>query len=197
MAVDATTPRTRRAILAGGLAAAAAASLGRAQAASAHDPEDVQAGVTNSTTNTTTIWNTADGGSGIEGDATGSGTGVAGQSDSGRGVTGTSSTGAGVVGTSQDDYGVWGSSISSNGVRGDSTNFIGVYGRAFAAGQSGVYGQASLGRGGTFAGKLAQIQLKPSTAATHPSSGVRGDFFVDHSGRLWFCKGGTTWKQLA
>ena len=27
--------------------------------------------------------------------------------------------------------------------------------------------------------------------------GVRGDLYVDKSGRLWFCKGGSTWKQLA
>ena len=28
-------------------------------------------------------------------------------------------------------------------------------------------------------------------------SGAIGDLFVDRGGRLWFCKGGTTWKQLA
>ena len=30
-----------------------------------------------------------------------------------------------------------------------------------------------------------------------PSSGLIGDLFVDSDNRLWFCKGGTSWKQLA
>jgi hypothetical protein len=62
---------------------------------------------------------------------------------------------------------------------------------------SGIYGQSANGRGGRFAGKLAQIKLDPARTTTHPSSGQRGDLFVDNSGRLWFCKGGLTWKQLA
>jgi len=44
---------------------------------------------------------------------------------------------------------------------------------------------------------LTEINLVTSTRATHPTSGRRGDLLVDASGRLWFCKGGTTWKQLA
>jgi hypothetical protein len=32
---------------------------------------------------------------------------------------------------------------------------------------------------------------------SHPHSGSKGDFLVDKSARLWFCKGGTTWKQIA
>ena len=74
----------------------------------------------------------------------------------------------------------------------------GVVGRADQDGSSvGVNGSSGAGRGGLFAGKLAQLRLAPSTATTHPTSGLRGDFFVDKSGRLWFCKGGTTWVQLA
>jgi hypothetical protein len=52
-------------------------------------------------------------------------------------------------------------------------------------------------RGGLFAGKVAQVRLLPSSSASHPSSGSLGDLFLDKGGRLWFCKGGTTWKQLA
>jgi hypothetical protein len=37
----------------------------------------------------------------------------------------------------------------------------------------------------------------PSSRSTHPSSGALGDLFLDKSGRLWFCKGGTTWVKLA
>jgi hypothetical protein len=60
-----------------------------------------------------------------------------------------------------------------------------------------LYGGSINGRGGEFTGKPAQIKLNPSEAITHPATGQKGDFFVDHSGRLWFCKGGTNWKQLA
>jgi hypothetical protein len=62
---------------------------------------------------------------------------------------------------------------------------------------AGVDGRSSKGAGGKFTGKTAQIQLVPSTAATHPTSGSAGHLFVDRSKRLWFCKGGTNWKQLA
>ena len=62
---------------------------------------------------------------------------------------------------------------------------------------TGVYGHAPTGRGGQFAGGRAQARLVPSSLARHPNSGARGDLFVDKSGRLWFCKGGSTWKQLA
>jgi hypothetical protein len=77
-----------------------------------------------------------------------------------------------------------------SGVSGDAVVGVGQTGR-------GVLGVSTSGRGGVFNGKKAQVQLQASTATTHPSSGARGDLFVDNAGRLWFCKGGTTWKQLA
>ena len=78
------------------------------------------------------------------------------------------------------------------GVTGDA-----VVGYSQTANSRGVLGLSTNGRGGAFNGKKAQIQLRASAATTHPSSGARGDLFVDNSGRLWFCKGSTTWKQLA
>jgi hypothetical protein len=72
-----------------------------------------------------------------------------------------------------------------------------VVGYSQTATSRGVLGISTNGRGGAFTGKAAQVQLLPSSATTHPSSGARGDLFVDNSGRLWFCKGSTTWKQLA
>jgi hypothetical protein len=60
---------------------------------------------------------------------------------------------------------------------------------------TGVNGQGKVG--GSFTGTSAQVRLNKSTAATHPASGTVGDLFVDTSGRLWFCKGTTNWKQLA
>ena len=61
----------------------------------------------------------------------------------------------------------------------------------------------SQGRGARLSGGAAALQLLPSSAATHPTTGKAGDFFVDHSTRLWFCtkaSSGATpavWKQLA
>jgi hypothetical protein len=78
------------------------------------------------------------------------------------------------------------------GVAGDA-----VVGYSQTTNSRGVLGLSTNGRGGAFSGKQAQVQLLASTATTHPSSGARGDLFVDNSGRLWFCKGGTTWRQLA
>jgi hypothetical protein len=61
---------------------------------------------------------------------------------------------------------------------------------------AGVEGTSATGPGGRFAGAV-QVLLVPSSHSSHPSSGSRGALFVDHGGRLWFCKGGTSWKQLA
>ena len=61
-----------------------------------------------------------------------------------------------------------------------------------------VIGQAEAkGRGGQFAGGAAAVRMMPGTAATHPPTGLLGDFYVDSTSRLWFCKGGSAWHQLA
>ncbi|MGB9378704.1 MAG: hypothetical protein WCB04_14455, partial [Mycobacteriales bacterium] len=80
--------------------------------------------------------------------------------------------------------------VKPAGVAGDAVVGVAESGR-------GVYGTSKTGRGGAFSGSKAQIQLLPSTAKTHPVSGTAGDLFVDSAKRLWFCKGGSTWKQLA
>ncbi len=61
----------------------------------------------------------------------------------------------------------------------------------------GVEAVSKNGRGGRFVGKLAQLQLAPANTATHPTTGAAGDLYVDRSKRLWFCKGGTNWIQVA
>jgi hypothetical protein len=63
--------------------------------------------------------------------------------------------------------------------------------------KTGVFGYAEHGRGGAFAGPVAQIRLVPAGAASHPGNGAVGDLFLDGNHRLRFCKGGTTWKQIA
>ena len=77
-------------------------------------------------------------------------------------------------GSSTSDYGVSGYSTSGYGLKGQSKN----------------------GRGAVLIGKKAQLRLQPSSAATHPATGATGDLFVDSTGRLWFCKGSTTWVQI-
>jgi hypothetical protein len=135
----------------------------------------------------------------------GDGFGVAGSlgdNGSGSGVLGeaTGSQGDGVRGTANGGVGVFGISGSANGVRGlASGNAAGVNGDNSGQGP-GVHGQSAHGRGGQFVGAIAQIQLVAGTQPTHPTSGTRGDMYVDSTGRLWFCKtSGThaTWKQLA
>jgi hypothetical protein len=71
----------------------------------------------------------------------------------------------------------------------------GIYGESTAG--VGVSGASSGGRGAVFTGPRAQVKLTPDTSASHPHRGQAGDLFVDKSHRLWFCKGGTTWKQIA
>jgi len=61
---------------------------------------------------------------------------------------------------------------------------------------AGVEGVSDRGEGGRFSGKTAQVRLVPS-AGHHPASGEAGQLFVDVSNNLWFCKGGTSWTQLA
>ena len=60
-----------------------------------------------------------------------------------------------------------------------------------------IAGVSAHGVGGRFSGPIAPIQLVPSSASTHPAKGAAGTLFVDHSRRLWFCRGGSEWHRLA
>lgn len=152
MAIDTTTPRSRRSLLmglTGGLVGAAAASLGRAQAASAHDPDDVRLGAANSATYRTTITNTTPGALVIEAIAGGSGVGVHASSPDGAGVYGYAQTGDGVIGQSGAGHGVTASSNKSFGVYATSNTGIGVYGEGtgLRTNVHGVFGRSQLGIG--------------------------------------------------
>ena len=61
----------------------------------------------------------------------------------------------------------------------------------------GIDAASSRGVGAVFAGKTAQVQLVPSSAASHPAKGSSGQLFVDRANRLWFCREGTNWQRLA
>ena len=128
--------------------------------------------------------------------------GVHGESDSpdGTGVSGR------VTATSGENVGVQGESqsVEGIGVRGRAVSHtgetFGLVGGSFSSEGVGVYGvtlnEAGTGRGGLFSGGSAQIRLEPNNTP-HPGSGLTGDLFADHEGALWFCKGGTDWKQIA
>jgi hypothetical protein len=164
MAIDPITPTSRRALLAGaagGLTAAVVGTLSRAQPASAHDPDDVRLGGTNSTGGLTSITNTANNGFAFHGTASGQGVGVTGVSDAGQGVYGQSSSGIGVWGNAPSGTGVFGGSNSSYGVSGNSGSSYGVFG--FSDSGDGVYGQTSSGNG---------VHGKSSSAS---ASGVYGE----------------------
>jgi hypothetical protein len=91
--------------------------------------------------------------------------------------------------TSSDSYGVHGTHAGTG---------TAVYGET--AKGVGVRGFGGTGRGGVFTGATAQINLTAGALADHPAAGVRGDLYVDSTGRLWFCKTGgssAAWAQLA
>jgi hypothetical protein len=165
-------------------------------------------------------------GPGVLGENTGSGHGTWGRAASGFGVKAESTGGLGlhaqsfahsaasiyglkqnagnaVWGVIQDTGSGWAATVGSHngsgpGVLGENTGSgHGTWGRALGSGGAGIFGESTNGRGGIFQGKKAQIRLNPSTAQTHPTGGSTGDMFVDANKRLWFCKGGTTWVQLA
>jgi hypothetical protein len=88
---------------------------------------------------------------------------------------------------------VWGEIVNA------SSPAAAVIGTTIGAG-SAVYGASARGRGATFRSKVAQVRLVPANAASHPLTGKRGDVFLDHAGRLWFCTATgkpAGWKQLA
>jgi hypothetical protein len=152
--------------------------------------------------------------------------GVEGRSDRSVGVFAFSRTDLGVHGVSSQDVGVKGTSFGSHGVQGvsegsgssvyalkrasrygpDGNAMLGeirindsprtaIVGTTTGTG-AGVRGSSEQGRGGLFSGPIAQLRLMPSVA-THPANGAMGDVVADTNGRLWFCKGGANWAQLA
>lgn len=177
MADEAAAPRSRRALLtaAAGAAGALAASAVLPLTAAAHDPDDVQKGVDNPTTATTTITN--------------SGTSI--------GFQGSSTGTAGVLGwsveapspdwydpaTSTAYTGVFGSAPAdpvtqfATGVWGDSPD-IGVFG----SGSAGVYGYGGIGVIGESASTSAGV-LALAQSATDVALEVQGKVKFSRSGR--------------
>jgi hypothetical protein len=145
MAIDTTSPRTRRAILLGalgGAVAAGAAAVGRASPVAATNGNVVHVGGTYSATNETTINATGHLVGALVGTSK-SGNAIFGHSDTRNGIWGESysSTEAGVGGFSPSGYGVYASSSSGDGLYAQSDSGYGVYGQSSSS--VSIYGSSS------------------------------------------------------
>ena len=169
MAIDTTSPRSRRALLGAGLgalAASAASALGGSAIADATSPPVLLGSINDAATSTIVRDNAADSAAvafvgrvthatgsaasaGIKGQDDGTnGTGVAGIAINGptaRGVYGQSTAGRGVEGASATGPGVYGHSASGRGVQGNSTSGTGVLGSSTNG--TGVQGVSTTGSG--------------------------------------------------
>jgi len=159
MPIDTSSPRTRRAILAGGLgglAAFAANALGRPAATMASDGQTMVVGGEYSSTSVTSVTNAT--GNGFYGGSLGTGFAITGQGSQGIGVHGFSTFNIGMLGETDSSSlaAVAGRSFGGGtGVLGTADNApipaaklkTGVYGQATQDSSSrGVYGESSSGR---------------------------------------------------
>ena len=168
MPIDTSSPRTRRAILAGGLgglAAFAAHAVGRPAATLASDGQAMLVGGEYSSSSVTSVTNAT--GDGIYGGSLGTGFAVTGQSNQGIGIHGFSTSNIGVLGeTIGSVAAIAGRSFGGGtGVLGSADNApvpaakpkTGVYGQAsqdstsrgvwgYSPAGLGVYGESSTGR---------------------------------------------------
>jgi hypothetical protein len=122
-------------------------------------------------------------------------------------VRGESDKGTAIVGISFFDAGIYGSSARYIGVIGHGTGYsptgvIGVKGiETSSSGGIGVFGESNVGIGGVFkinSGGKAQVRLHPApSGTTRPtaSTALRGAFFVENNGDLYYCNG-SNWKLL-
>jgi hypothetical protein len=127
------------------------------------------------------------------------GAGVGADSKSGVGVRGRSGENDGVVGLSDanDKSGVFGFNSKQDGGyafgvfgRCDAPQGAGVSGRNDAENGDAVSGYSPKGYGGHFTGGRAPLRLDPSSTLGAPTAGshLRGEFFVDGNGELFYCK---------
>jgi hypothetical protein len=140
----------------------------------------------------------AEGGdAGVLGETIGAGAGVLGRADVGTGpaVRGEVGAAAATVAAIEAAQNGTGSAVNAH-VDNAASAGTAVHARTNGIG-TGITASSVHGIGGKFSGKVAPIQLVPSSAGSHPLKGSAGQLFVDHSNRLWFCKGGSNWHQLA
>jgi hypothetical protein len=179
MAIETTSPRSRRALLGstvGGVAAPLAASLGRAQPARAHDPDDVRLGGSNSAVAETVIYNSTNNQTVLSVASIHSVAGTGGAQT----LTAHSDSGTAIFGGSKSLFGVWGQSVSSWGVTGSSATSAGIFGEGATGvhGQSykyaGVYGSSGANAPSPPSLKVGVYGWGPVTSGLVPSYGVIG-----------------------
>jgi len=185
---------SRRALLAAaaGGAAALAASVALPAGVAAHDSDDLQVGVDNPTTATTSITNATGGSDAFGAAATGTGFGLRGTSDGGVGAFAWSVSAPGWFDASSDGpyTGVFGFSPANAdpnllgvGVWGDSDD-VGIYG----SGNTGVYGYGAVGVVGQSNGPSAGVLAIASSDADIALE-ISGKFVSDRAGRARVAKG--------
>jgi hypothetical protein len=199
MAIDSSAPRSRRALLAAaaGGAAALAASAALPLGVAAHDADDLQLGVDNPTTATTSVSNATADLNAFGAAATGAGIGIESSSTGGAGVVGWSISASPFFDPAEDGEftGVFGYSpahtdpgMAGVGVWGDSADF-GVYG----TGSIGVFGRGGIGVIGESEGAAPAILALASTA-TDIALEVEGKVLFSRSGRTTVAKNTTSKK---
>jgi len=201
MAIDATAPRTRRALLAagfGGVVSTVASAILRPAPTRAGTDGDVIAGGYNQTFGVTEIdvqgniqglhvYSSSQ--AAVVGEAQTTGIGVGGGADSGAGVQGTSNSGhgvegytdtgaAGTYGHSYTTVGVLGESDSDIGVKGASNTGIGIYGNSGASGHPGALGWNEGGGAGVLG-----YSGTGNVPAAGPNTGVFGYAAQDGTAR--------------
>jgi len=152
MAIDTSVPRSRRALLAGGLggmAALVAAALGRPLPTDATDGDTVHVGQYHTGANST-MFDTGSTGAAA----------IVGQSSAGTGVYGSSSSWRGVYGYSDSDFGVYGYSDS----------YVAVAGTSWATAKPAIVGLAE----GDNTGVLGWSGATSVVPVTPPRTGVYG-----------------------
>jgi len=135
---------------------------------------------------------------GVLGEST-SGKGVSALSSTGYGVYGSSTSGTAVAGYSQTGTGTYGNSVDGMAVSGNSTNNYGVSG--YSTNNHGTAGiSTTQGHAGVYASNThlygAQLRLAKGTNSGPAGNHFAGEFYVDNVGRLWYCfTDGNTYDQ--
>jgi hypothetical protein len=146
----------------------------------------------------------------IEAVASGHSTGISATSDSGHAIVGantdprsdydaatftTAGVGRAVFGVSTNPQNTYATVTGVN--YGPGPGLWGTQSDPRSTGPAVVGVAAAKGRGAMFSGGAASMRLLPGALPNHPPAGLIGDFYLDRTSRLWFCKGGASWHQVA
>ena len=187
-------PRSRRALLtaAAGAVGALAATAALPAVVAAHDTDDVQKGVDNPTTATTTVTDSGADSTSLAGHATGTGYGY--------GVEGTSAAGAGVFAWSISSVTGWDppftpAAITNTGIfgfapqgDGQTTYGVGVWGDSP---DTGVYGTGGYGvEGFGFVGVAGYANGTPGSIGVHAWTDTTGATALSVDGKVHFSRSG-------